>query len=224
MKISFDSHAFAKEMNNVVDYSLGFLDGAKMGKSAMLESLGRSAIEAMKDFIDSMAKVDPAMLQHMYEWNQVGSPSARLFDLQYTVSNLGLSIGSTYRQSQSVKDGSNVPFYDKARIMEQGIPVTIRPVRAKALSFEDNGEQVFTKQPIKVMNPGGSEAKGGFERVFNIFFENYFTQSFLRSSGILDYLKNPVVYSKELRAGQRLGRSKGVQTGYRWIANVGVSK
>lgn len=224
MKISFDSHAFAKEMNNVVDYSLGFLDGAKMGKNAMLESLGRSAIEAMKDFIDSMAKVDPAMLQHMYEWNQVGSPSARLFDLQYTVSNLGLSIGSTYRQSQSVKDGSNVPFYDKARVMEQGIPVTIRPVRAKALSFEDNGEQVFTKQPIKVMNPGGSEAKGGFEKTFNIFFENYFTQSFLRSSGILDYLKNPVVYSKELRAGQRLGRSKGVQTGYRWIANAGVSK
>lgn len=220
---NFDSKQFAQEMQNVVDYSLGFLDGVQRGKSRFLESLGEATIEQMKQFIDSMARTDPGMLQHMYEWEQTGSPSARLFDLQYTVSNLGLSINSTFRQSQAIKNGSNVPFYDKARIMEYGIPVTIKPVRAKVLAFTDGNSEVFTKQPVFVKDPGGPEAQGGFERTFDIFFENYFSQAFLISSGILDYLQNPIVYKKNLKAGQRMGRPKGTQTGYRWIANVGVN-
>jgi hypothetical protein len=31
-----------------------------------------------------------------------------------------------------------------------------------------------------------------------------------------------VVYRKDMAAGKRLGRSKGLSTGYRWIANAGV--
>lgn len=222
MNPEFDIKDFAKEMNNIMEYSIGFLEGAKSGKVAFLESLGQATIEGMKEFIDSMARTDPAMLQHMYEWEQTGSPQARLFDLVYTVSNLGLSIGATFRQSSSVKEGSKVPFYDKARIMEYGIPVVIKPVSAKVLVFEEDGEQIFTRNPVTIQNPGGSEAKGGFEQTFNLFFNQYFTQAFINSSGILEYLQNPTVYNKNLKAGQRLGRSKGMQTGYRWIANAGA--
>lgn len=224
MRTTFKTADFKRDMDNVIQYSIGFLDGAKAGKTAFLASLGAATTEVMKNFIDSMARTDPAMLQHMYEWNQTGSPAGRLYDINYTVSNLGLSMSATFRQSTVIKDGSNVPFYDKARIMEQGIPVVIKPTKARALAFEDNGEQVFTKQPVTVQNPGGDAAQGGFEKVFEMFFTQYFTQSFIASSGILEYLKSPVVYSKNLRAGQRLGRSKGVQTGYRWIANAGVNR
>lgn len=224
MRTTFDVSKFQREMDNVIEYSIGFLDGAKSGKTAFLASLGAATTEVMKGFIDSMARTDPEMLQHMYEWNQNGSPAGRLYDIDYTISNLGLSLFATFRQSTVIKDGSNVPFYDKARIMEQGIPVVIKPRQAKALAFEDNGDQVFTKQPVTVQNPGGDAAQGGFEKVFDTFFTQYFTQSFLASSGILEYLKSPVLYSKNLRAGQRLGRSKGVQTGYRWIANAGVNQ
>lgn len=224
MRTTFDVSNFKREMDNVLEYSVGFLDGAKAGKTAFLASLGQATTEVMKSFIDSMARTDPAMLQHMYEWNQNGSPAGRLYDINYTVSNLGLSLSASFRQSSVIRDGSNVPFYDKARIMEQGIPVVIRPVKAQALAFEDDGEQVFTKQPVTVQNPGGNAAQGGFEKVFETFFTQYFTQSFIASSGILEYLKSPVVYNKNLRSGQRLGRSKGVQTGYRWIANVGVNR
>jgi hypothetical protein len=107
--------------------------------------------------------------------------------------------------------------------MEYGIPVTIRPVRAKKLVFEnESGETVFTDGPVRVNNPGGPEARGGFERVFDMFFTQYFSQSFLRSSGVIGYLGTPVLYHKNLERGKRGGRAAGVDTGYRWIANAGV--
>lgn len=222
MKLEYDTKQFMKDMNNVIQYSLGFLDGVQTGKRVMLDNVGKLTIETMKDFIDAMARVDSAVLQHVYEWNQSGSPDARLYDLSYTVSNLGLSIKSSFKQSTSIQSGSNVPFYDKARIMENGIPVVIRPVRAKVLAFNDNGEQVFTKGPVTVNNPGGSAAKGGFEKAFDTFMNQYFSQAFLSSSGILDYLQNPVAYKKNLSSGKKFGKSSGYATGYRWIANAGV--
>lgn len=224
IKIKFDSASFEKEMNNVLEYSIGFLDGAKLGKKAMLKNIGESSIEMLKQFVDSNARVNPELLQHMYEWYRVGSPDARLFDFDYTISNLGLSFKSSFRQSTTVKNGSTVPFYDKARIMEYGIPVTIRPKRSQVLVFEDDGKTVFTKRPISIDNPGGTVAQGGFEKVIDVFFNQYFSQAFLSASGIADYLKNPVIYKTNLSRGKSGGRSVGVNTGYAWIANAGVER
>jgi hypothetical protein len=55
-----------------------------------------------------------------------------------------------------------------------------------------------------------------------MFFNRYFSQAFLRVSGVAQYLENPRAYKKNIQAGKRVGRSKGVSTGYRWIANAGV--
>ncbi len=209
-------------MNNIVNYSIGFLDGVHKGKTVFLKTLGMETVEVMKEFIDSNARVNPEMLHHIYEWNLTGSPEARLYDISYTVSNLGLSFKSSFSQSRSIKDGSRTPFYDKARIMENGIPVTIRPRAAQVLAFDDNGETVFTRGPVEVLNPGGTQVEGGFEKTFDMFFNRYFSQAFLRTSGIARYLENPQVYKKDLPAGKNLGRSKGIATGYRWIANAGL--
>lgn len=222
MKTTFNSNQFKKEMNNIVNYSIGFLEGVQRGKTVFLKTIGMETVELMKEFIDSNARVNPQMLHHIYEWNQTGSPSARLFDISYTTSNLGLSFRSSFSQSISVKDGSRTPFYDKARIMEEGIPVTIRPRMAQVLAFEENGEMVFTRNEVRVDNPGGIEVEGGFERVFDMFFNRYFSQAFLRVSGVAQYLENPKLYKKNLQAGKKMGRSKGISTGYRWIANAGV--
>ncbi len=222
MRAVFNSNQFKKEMNNIVDYSIGFLEGIQRGKTVFLKTLGLETVELMKEFIDSNARVNPEMLHHVYEWNQTGSPSARLYDISYTTSNLGLSFRSSFRQSTSIKNGSRTPFYDKARIMEEGIPVVIRPKVAQALVFEDNGETVFTKNEVRVDNPGGTEVQGGFEKVFEMFFNRYFSQAFLRVSGVARYLENPEVYRKDMKAGKRIGKSKGISTGYRWIANAGV--
>lgn len=222
MRAVFNSNQFKKEMNNIVNYSVGFLEGVQKGKTEFLKVVGLETVELMKEFIDSNARVNPDMLHHIYEWNQTGSPNARLYNISYTTSNLGLSFKSSFSQSTSIKNGSRTPFYDKARIMEQGIPITIRPKNAQVLAFEENGETVFTKGPVRIDNPGGSQVEGGFEKVFDMFFNRYFSQAFLRVSGIAKYLENPQVYKKDMNAGKSLGRSKGVSTGYRWIANAGV--
>jgi hypothetical protein len=222
MITTFNSNQFKKDMNNIVDYSVGFLEGVQRGKTVFLKTLGMETVEIMKEFIDSNARVNPEMLHHVYEWTMTGSPDARLYDISYTTSNLGLSFRSSFSQSTSIKDGSRTPFYDKARIMEYGIPVTIRPKVAQVLAFDDNGKTVFTRGPVQVMNPGGTEVQGGFEKVFDMFFNKYFSQAFLRTSGVGKYLENPQVYKKNMPSGKRMGKAKGLSTGYRWIANAGL--
>lgn len=220
---SFYDKKFGKELDNIVQYSMGFLDGVLLGKNQMLKNLGHPIIEMLKQYIDSQARVDPQLLHHVYEWNEVGNPDARLYDIEYVVSGLGLSFKSSFSQSKSIKDGSNVPFYDKAKIMEDGIPVTIKP-KNKVLVFEDNGESVFTSKPVTIENPGGDQVEGSFQRVFDSFFNNYFSQSFLKISGIYDYLRDPKIYKSNLKLAKTGGRSLGVSTGFRWIVNMGVDK
>lgn len=224
IKLNIKSKSFMKQMNNLVEYSNGFLEGAKRGKRAMLNSLGAASVEIIKEYIDASARVNPQALHHVYEWYQTGSPDARLFDITYTVSNLGLSLKSSFRQSSSIKAGSTVPFYDKARIMENGIPVTIRPRLSPVLVFEDNGETVFTSSPVRVENPGGNDVVGAFEKTFDAFMANYFSQAFLTKTGLLGYLSDPSVYKRNLRAGLRQGKSKGISTGFNWVANASKVK
>lgn len=222
MQVKFDTRAFAKTMNNVVGYSFGFLEGAQKGKTVFLDNLGKDTIEALKIFIDTNARMDPKAMHHVYEWGKTGMASQRLFTLNHTVSNLGLSIKSDFRQSTSVKQGSLVPFYNKARIMENGKPVVIRPRKSSVLSFDIGGEQIFTKNPVNVSNPGGDLVQGSYEKTFDNFMNNYFKQSFLRASGVYEYLSNPKVYKKNLRSGSKNGKAKGLETGYRWITNVKI--
>ena len=220
--IKLNQTKFISDMNNIVNYSLGFLDGVKKGKRVFLGNLGVGIKKMLETFIDSNARSNPQMLHHVYEWSRTGSPEARLFDINYTVSNVGLSFYSSFKQSNTIKEGSSVPFYNKAKIMEDGVPVTITPKKSSVLVFEDNGETVFTKNPVEVTNPGGPQVQGSFEKIVNIFFSRYFTQAFLRSSGVYKYLNNPEIYKKNLQKGRAGGKTVGVSTGYSWIVNAGV--
>jgi hypothetical protein len=225
ISISFDSDKkFAKQMQNLSEYSFGFIEGVNAGKHIFFATFGEKVKEIMELFIDSMARQNPEMLHHVYEWHQTGSPEARLFDLNYTVSNLGLSFKSNFRQSTSVKNGSKVPFTDKASIMEGGLSVSISPVQSDALVFDVNGKTVFTRETVNVSNPGGQEVQGSFERTFDLFVTNYFTQAFMQTAGIIKRFGSLTTYKKNLQAGLRVGRQAGIPTGYRWIANLGVGE
>jgi hypothetical protein len=222
MRITTNSKQFESQVSNIIKYSMGFLDGVQKGKSVFLKNLGAGTIQAMAAYVDVSAKGNPNALHHVYEWYQTGSPSARLFDIDYTVSNLGLTFNSKFRQSRTLKEDSNVPFYNKANIMENGIPVTITPKKSSVLVFEQGGETIFTKNPVTVRNPGGDYVTGSFERTIDEFILKYFKQSFLRASGVYDYIKKPVLYKKNFKAGSKLGKSKGVDTGFKWIANAKI--
>lgn len=223
MRVTTNSKQFESQMKNIINYSVGFLDGIQRGKSVFLKNLGAGTIQALAAYVDVSAKGNPRALHHVYEWYQTGSPNARLFDLDYTVSNLGLSLNATFKQSRTLKEDSNEPFYNKASIMERGVPVTITPKRSSVLVFEEGGETIFTKNPVTVRSPGGDEVRGSFEKTIDEFILRYFKQSFLRASGIYDYIKKPVLYKKNIKAGSKAGRSKGLDTGFKWIANAKIS-
>lgn len=222
MIVKMNSIDFEKKINNLVDYSLGFIDGIYLGKNQFLNNLGKDVIKILGQYIDVEARANPQALHHVYEWYQTGSPNARIFDLNYTVSNLGLSLKTSFRQSKSFSKDSNIPFYDKARIMENGVPVKISPKRSTVLSFEADGEQIFTKKTISVKNPGGTEVVGSFEKTIDLFINTYLRQSFLSSAGLYNYIKKPVLYKMNIKEGVKVGKSKGVSTGYKWIINARI--
>jgi hypothetical protein len=220
MRVSINAKEFEKSILNIANYSIGFLDGAQKGKSVFLKNLGKSTILVLKQYVDAEARSNPKALHHIYEWYKTGSPNARLFDFDYTVSNLGLSFMSTFKQSSSLSQGSSTPFYNKAKIMEDGIPVKISPKKSKVLVFESNGETVFTSNDITIDNPGGDYVSGSFERAVDEFFNVYFRQSFLASSGLKSYINNPILYKQNIKKGSKSGKSVGVNTGFKWISNA----
>ena len=223
IKLKVDENKkFLKEMNNLVDYSFGFVQGVNAGKQLFFATLGEKMTETISQFIDSMARQDPESLHHVYEWYQTGSPNARLFDIQYTVSNLGLSLKSTFSQSTSIRSGSKVPFYDKARMMEAGMSVTVRPVESNVLVFDVDGKTVFTPSPVQVNSVGGPETAGAFQSSFDMFMNSYFSQAFLQVAGISKKFGNLSTYKDNLQIGLKLGKSAGVSAGFKWIINLGV--
>jgi hypothetical protein len=226
MKITFDDKAFFKDMKNIVEYSAGFLEGVERGKYGMLANVGQSISILLGEYVDSNARNNPQMLQHVYEWYNSGNRSERLFDIHFMLMRNGVSFDYTFRQSQSVRDGSRVSFYDKAQIMEEGRSVTIKPKNKDFLSFNIDGEQIYTSQPVEVKKPGGSYAINGLQKTMESFFSTYLTQAFVQVSGLKDYLSNPIVYKKNLNSGKVSGRSVGLDTGYRWMtmAGAGVSE
>jgi hypothetical protein len=219
MLVSFNAKSFQKTMNNILDYSYGFLDGAEKGKKLFLSNLGISVIQILKQYIDIEAKANPKALHHIYEWYQTGRASSRLFEIDYIVNKNGLTLTSYFKQSRTLSRDANVPFYDKARIMEDGIPVTIKPKKS-VLVFNESGQTIFTKKTIQVRDPGGDEVQGSFESVVDEFILKYFKQSFLKASGIYDYIKKPKIYKKNIKKGAKLGRSAGISTGFQWIINA----
>lgn len=221
MRVSLTTNNFEKQIINIANYSLGFIEGIQKGKRIFLDNMGKGVIYTLGRYIDVEARSNSAALHHVYEWYQTGSPSARLFDINYTVSNVGLSINSTFKQSRTISEDGTVPFYNKATIMENGIPVLIKPKRT-ALKFTAGGQEIFTRRPVNVRNPGGEEVEGSFERTFDEFMRNYFTQGFLRASGLSDYISNPTIYKKNIAAGAKGGRNTGVSTGFKWITNAKV--
>ena len=222
ISVEFQDAKFFAEMTNIVRYAEGYLEGVQAGKPAMLAKMGRTIKEVAKDFVDSIARTDPASLHHVYEWYQTGSPAARLFDIDYTVINGGLTFNTTFSQSRSFSDGSTVPFYNKAYIMENGIPVTITPRESGVLAFEDsNGDTVFTKSPIHVNAPGGKQVQGSLEDTLNNFFAVYLTQSYLMESGFTMHIGNPSDFKANISRAKNGGKTLGKQIGYNWIVKAG---
>jgi hypothetical protein len=203
MRATFNTNRLSKTVGGVVEYSIGFLDGAKGNAKRLSKSVAELSIEAFYDYLDGLARSHPGMLHHVYEWGQVGDPSGRLVELKTEMSARNTTVSADFLQSDSVSENSNEPFYNKAEIMEEGIPVVINEVRAKALFFTIEGQEFFRTGPIVIANPGGAATRGSFVKAFDEFYGQYFEEVFLRSIRFYDKLRNPQEYSKSIKSATK---------------------
>lgn len=220
--IKLDTKELNKVVKNVVDYTDGFLKESKAKESTIASKLGSISIEAFYDYLDGLARTNPGMLHHIYEWGEVGNPEARLVELKKILSRSSVDIDADFLQSSSTPQGGSEPFYEKATVMEEGIPVTVQAVEAKAMFFEVGGEEFFRAGPIVIENPGGEATRGSFVRAFEDFYNNYFEEVYLRSIRFYDHFKESKAYKDNFgRASKSNGaRSIGKTTALKWIMTL----
>lgn len=170
---------------------------AKLSTNAEFKSLFKNTIfdQIEKDFgqyVDAQARLKPNSLHHVYEWNKVGNPAFRLFNL-HLIETGGLSfrVGRDFMLSRSSVPSKNKRqkkryiFEKKASVMEEGMPVVIRPRSAERLVFELDDRVVFMPKgtSVTVRRPGGKAATNQFSLSFGRFFGGQLVNSSIKSSG-----------------------------------------
>ena len=164
-------------------------------------------------YIDALARSKPKSLHHVYEWKKAGSPESRLFKLN-KLSQLGLSFSVNYefKTSRSMvpspKGKRRHMFANKAFVMEQGLPLVIRPKNSERLVFEYNGETVFMPKgaSVTVRRPGGSGARNQFTLAYSRFFSGQLVNNSIKNSGFQKIFNSSM--TKALRVPSDIKRVK----------------
>lgn len=223
IRARFETKQFTKTLTDTLKYSYGFVEGIKLSKLQFNQELGIFVQEALYKYIDAKARSNPEALHHVYEWGQAGSSNARLFEINMIPMQTIIKFTGKFLPSTSISSTSDVPFRNKANVMENGIEITIQPKNSDMLVFDVPEGTVFTKKTIVVSDPGGPEVAGSFENTINEFFNNYLTVGLLRSSGILKKLENPKEYLQFFPEGAKGGGSNvGRKAGKKYLSTGGA--
>lgn len=197
--VRLDGKDLMNILQNTVQYSDAFIKELKNQEPQLTAKVATTSVEAFYDYLDGLARSHPGMLHHVYEWGQIGDPFARLYELNLSLAKNSAKITATFLESDSPSSESGQIFYDKATIMEEGIPVVVNEKDAQALFFEIDGEEFFRRGPIYIANPGGSATRGSFLKAFNEFYMNYFSQVYLNAIKFYDHFNTPTEFVKNFR-------------------------
>ena len=170
---------------------------SKLTRNAEFANLFKRTIfnQIDKDFgqyMDAQARSKPKSLHHVYEWNKVGNPLHRLFNLTLVdQSGLSFKVSRDFKLSKSSVPSKNKKqkkryvFANKASIMEAGMPVVIRPKSAERLVFEMDGRTVFMPKgsSVVVKRPGGKAATNQFSLSYGRFFGGQLVNASIKASG-----------------------------------------
>ena len=222
ISVNFNTKKMSKTINNIIKYSDGYIEESKKNEKKIANKMAKISITTFYQYLDGLARMHPDMLHHVYEWNEVGNPGSRLFELKTIAIGRGVGVGAELLDSTSIKEGSTEPFYDKASVMEYGETVTVTEKEAQSLFFEIDGIEYFRKGPITIANPGGEAVRGSFVRAFNEFYTNYFSEVYLRSIGFYKQLQDGKEYKKNVRvsANSSNPRTLGKNSAMQWIADL----
>ena len=190
---------------------------SKLTSNAEFKNLFKTTIfnQIEKDFgqyVDAQARTKPKSLHHVYEWNKTGNPSFRLFDL-YLIDTGGLSfrIGRDFKLSKSAVPSKNKKqkrkyvFSNKATVMEEGMPVVIRPKSAERLVFETATGVVYMPKgaSVTVTRPGGGKATGRFKIAYAQFFTGNLVNVSIKRSGFQQIFNSSLTKAMRVPADVR---------------------
>lgn len=156
------------------------------------------------EYVDAKARISPRSLHHVYEWNRTGKPTSRLFKLTSTnAPGLAFKVNYEFKLSRSNVPSKNkmqrnkYKFANKARVMETGMPIVIRPKSAERLVFEMNGQTVFMPKGASVLvkRPGGSGVKNQFDLAYSRYFSGELVNSAIKNSGFQQIFSTKIIKS-----------------------------
>jgi hypothetical protein len=217
-----DSKQAMKTLNNMVQYTQGYIAESKAKEPYVANKLAQISINSFYDYLDGLARMHPGMLHHVYEWENVGNPAARLFELKKTMGASNVYVMADFLQSRAPATSTGDVFYDKATIMEEGLTVTIQEREASALFFEIDGEEFFRAGPIVVQNPGGEAVRGSFTAAFEEFYNVYFEKVYLQAIKFYETLRNQNEYEANFAAAVKGGNAfaAGRHTALAWLTRL----
>lgn len=221
LSVRFDYLDLENVLKNTIKYSEGFFQGIEIEKLEFNKRLGGFIAEALGKYIDAKARSNPESLHHVYEWNNVGNPSARLFSFSVKATKNLIILNGKFKSSKSVSSTSKEPFENKATVMENAITVTIEPKESDFLVFDYEGQTIFTKNTITVENPGGAAVQGSFQRTVDNFFNNFLTSSLLKPY-IIDLATADEFTDSFYSVKSSRARYSGVRAGRRYMEISGM--
>jgi hypothetical protein len=165
----------------------------------------------LSDFSIEAARF-PQKYHHMFEWEQVGNKSKKLFKIKRGTLNQGnMNISFNFQKSTSFvpipsklksmgKTGKSVKrrsvFANKAEVMEAGRPVGFTTKRYIAFLSGNTGEIQFLspRKLVSIMNPGGKQVAGSFDRYVTRWYSTK-VDSTIATSGLLENIGKSVAKS-----------------------------
>lgn len=167
-------------------YTAAYGMGAPGSVRKIETSVKNSVTRRFYPYVNAAARTNPKAFWHLYDGNHVGeSPYALFafdskqtgsstFDMAITFRPSTIMIPLTPAQATPGPSGRTVKksarFWNKALVMEYGLPTRIAPVKGKFLVFEGkSGNLVFHKGTI-VVDHSNSQTRGALRAIANRFF------------------------------------------------------
>lgn len=203
---NFNTGLMLEKISSAAEYELSLAENLSNGKSKrQIAMAGANLLDKYFGlWLDNKARRDPQSFHHVYEWNQVGSKNARLFECKITYSNDAIIEFKLTQSKEPNNDG--YVFENKALTMEYGDPVTIAPNDADVLAFEIDGEMIFTPNEVHIENPGGPDVVGSFYKAFEEFMSSE-AQSALTTLNFSSTIANSVKNENEKTLRKMSGKS-----------------
>lgn len=213
IKLTIEDKVFLQQLNARVN------DVKELTSPSVMQEIAKAAFtitgSQFAQAVDRYSVRNPKRMHHVYEWGQIGNPSARLFvikregilggtldiDVSFKMSRKPVPIPSELTGMQGNRSVSSKSiFKDKANVMESGRSVKF--IAKKVLTFLGDDGQVFVAPgtQITINNPGGVQTKNAFQ-TFMVEWYIQNAQSVMDSSGFYETIATGAAKAVESGAG-----------------------